>query len=293
MPCEMWQRMALSAMIAAVVGCICLGVSSRASAYEEIPVPSGGTVSGRVLLTGPPPPARIFHLVFSPNLDFCGRISDGKGNRLLPDFRADREGGLQDVVVAVVGVERGKKFDYAPRIELENCRITPFVTPIRNHVPLAINNKDSIVHDIQGYGLDDRSIFEIFNKPMVPKTEAEKKIQLRKGHYLFRTQCGVHDFMQSWGMAVGNPYFAVTGPDGRYTIPDLPAGTYDLIAWHPRMKVQSQRITVSGTATTEASFTFASSEVEIQLHDLQTEYRLETALRPRQIPEPSVELQIP
>jgi len=272
-----------------------LGLSGplQALAYEEMVVTSGGTISGRVLLSGPPPPARIFHLIFSPNFEFCGRVSDGKGNRLLQEFRVDREGGLKDAIVVVVGVDRGKKFDFAPRMELENCRIAPFVTPIRNHGPITIANKDSIVHDIQTYGLDDDHVFEMFNKPMVPTSEAEKEIRLRKGHYLVRTQCGVHDFMQSWGMAVGNPYFAVTGPDGRYTITDLPPGTYDLIVWHPRMKVQSQRIRVAAETTAEASFTFVASEVEIPLHDLQTEYRLDTALRPRPMPEPSVELQVP
>ena len=53
--------------------------SGTAHSYEEITVGSGGKITGKVALTGTPPPARIFHLVFSPNMDFCGKISDGKG----------------------------------------------------------------------------------------------------------------------------------------------------------------------------------------------------------------------
>lgn len=289
----MWRRALLVALITVVGSLIRVGGDSLGWAYEEMTVTSGGTITGRVLLSGTPPPARIFHLVFSPNLGFCGGISDGKGNRLIREFRVDDEGGLEGTVVSVVGVERGKKFSYSPRIELENCRITPFVTPIRNHEPITIVNKDSIVHDIQGYSLNDQETFAMFNKPMSPTDEATKEIRLRKGHYLFRTQCGVHDFMQSWGMAVGNPYFAVTGEHGQFTIPDLPAGEYDIMAWHPRMKVQAQRVRVSADGTATVSFRFDASEVEIPLHDLQTEYRLETALRSRQVPLPSVELQMP
>jgi len=262
-------------------------------AYEEAAVTNGGTLTGKVTLNGAVPPARIYHLVFSPNKDFCGRISDGKGNRLLREFHAASDGGFADVVVAVVGVERGKPFDYAPRIELENCRIGPFVTPLRNGRALEIVNKDNVVHDIQGYTITDPYTFAMFNKPMLPESHAEKPIRFRKGHYIFRTQCGVHDFMQSWGMAIGNPYFAVTGPDGSYAIPDLPPGEYDVIAWHPHMAVQAHRAVVKAGAGARLDFRFDSSEVDIPLHDLQTNYRLQTALDVQPLPVASLELQKP
>jgi hypothetical protein len=259
--------------------------------YEEITVTQGGTLTGRVVLRGTPPPARIFHLIFSPNLEFCGKISDGKGNRLLKEFQVSDDGGLQDAVVAVVGVERGKPFSYAPKIEIDTCRIAPFVMPVRNRKPLSIVNQDPISHDIQGYTLKDDYTFAMFNKPMVPQSEVAREVRFRNGHYLFRTQCGVHDFMQSWGLAVGNPYFAVTGADGRYAIADLPPGTYEVIAWHPHMRIQAERFTVAADGAAAVSFQFDAAEADIPLHDLQTGYRLETALQPGHLATPPVELQ--
>ena len=266
---------------------------SSGLAYDEITVTGGGTVTGRVMLNGSPPPTRIFHLIFSPNTDFCGRISDGKGNRLLKEFQVDGDGGFQDVIVAIVGVERGKSFAYTPRLEINNCRISPFVMPVRNGQPLRIVNQDPIVHDLQAYTLKDDYTFAMFNKPMVPESDVLKEVLFRKGHYIFRTQCGVHDFMQSWGMAVGNPYFAVTDADGRYTIPDLPPGDYDVIAWHPHMKVRAGHITVAAGGTTTQNFQFNAAEVEIPLHDLQSSYRLDTALDAHPLSAPRVELQRP
>ena len=276
---------------AGCVGAFLLNDRSIAWGYEEVPVTSGGTVTGRVILNGAPPPSRIFHMVFSPNVDFCSRISDGHGNRLVKEFRVSQEGGLQDVVVAVVGVEQGKPFDYTPQITLENCRIGPVVTPVRNHHPISLVNKDPVVHDIQAYTVKDPYTFAMFNKPMLPDSSASKEIVLRKDHYLFRTQCGVHDFMQSWGMAVGNPYFSVTGPDGTFTIADLPPGTYDVIAWHPHLHVRSQQVTVGPNGRAELNFEFEASEAEIPLHDLQTNYRLQPALDLLHLKPPSVELQ--
>jgi hypothetical protein len=280
-------------LFAAALTVLVLAHYSVGLAYEEVSVVSGGTVSGKVLLSGTPPPARIFHLVFSPNLDFCGKISDGKGNRLLREFNVSPDGGFQDVVVAVVGVEKGKPFDFSPELTIENCRVAPFVTPLRNNHKMTLNNKDPIAHDIQGYTLKNDYTFAMFNKPLTPETMAVKEARFRKDHYIFRTQCGVHDYMQSWGFAIGNPYFAVTGPDGTFQIADLPPGEYHVIAWHPHMAVQAQQITVPENGKVPLNFRFDASEVEIPLHDLQKTYRLSTALDARKIPSPTVELQVP
>ncbi len=166
---------------------------------------NGGTLTGKVSLNGTPPPTRIFHLIFSPNIDFCTKISDGKGNRLLKAFRS-------------------------------------YFT-LRHSCP----------------------------KPS-PVLDREQR---------------------SGGMAVGNPCFAVTGPDGSFSIPDLPPETYDVIAWHPHMKVKSERITVSAHGKAELNFEFDSAEVHIPLYDLQTRYRLENALDLLHLKPPTVELQVP
>jgi len=270
-----------------------LGLAAPGWAYEDATVVNGGRVTGRVILTGAPPPARIYHLVFSPNPDFCGKISDGRGNRLLKEFSVSDDGGLQSAVVAVVGVPKGKPFTYAQKIDIENCRLTPFVMPVRHLQPIEIVNHDGISHDLQAYTLKDNYTFAMFNKPMAPKSEAVKTVVFRPDNYIFRTQCGVHDFMQSWGMAVGNPYFAVTGPDGRFTIPDLPPGDYDIIAWHPRLRVQAGHISVPPNGEAVIDFRFNAADVHIPEHDLQAGYRLQTALAPLHLAPPSIELQTP
>lgn len=286
-----WLGQGVAATLLSVVAIVAPAAEVRA--YQEIEVTDGGVIEGRVFLDGQAPPARIFHLIFSPNIELCRSISDGKGNRLLKEFRVDGEGGFEGVVVAVVGVAKGKRFDYTPELRLKNCRIGPFVMPVRNAHPIVIRNEDPITHDIQAYSMADEYTFAMFNKPTVPESTAEKKIQMRKGHYLFKTQCGVHDFMQSWGMAVGNPYFAVTTEDGRFKISDVPPGVYDIVAWHPHMKVQAQQVVVPPSGGVGLDFRFDVAEVNIPLHDLQTSYRLQTALQPHHLVPPSVELQTP
>jgi hypothetical protein len=55
---------------------------------------------------------------------------------------------------------------------------------------------------------------------------------------------------------VDNPYFAVTGADGSFEIPNLPPGDYVIEAWHETLGTQEQKITVLPQGKTTSSFTF-------------------------------------
>ena len=70
-------------------------------------------------------------------------------------------------------------------------------------------------------------------------------------------RCNNHPWMQAFLNVAPNPYFAVTGPDGSFTITGLPPGTYTLAAVHEKLGEQDIQITVPAKSTTHASFTFA------------------------------------
>jgi len=40
--------------------------------------------------------------------------------------------------------------------------------------------------------------------------------------------------MESWAMAVNNPYYSLTDAEGRFSITGIPPGTYQLVVWHPQ-----------------------------------------------------------
>ena len=85
-------------------------MASSARAYEVVEVQHGGTITGNVTLDGPVPLPKGFNLVTFPDPQYCGRISNGSGWRLLHDFTVDPAGGFKDVVVMLEGVEAGKPF---------------------------------------------------------------------------------------------------------------------------------------------------------------------------------------
>lgn len=264
---------------------------SQGFAYEETTIRNGGTLKGRVFLNGPTPPNRVYHLIFSPNIDFCRGISDGNGNRILKEFQTSDDGGFQDVVIAIIGVKKGKPFASTPILWLEDCEMRPFVTAVRNNSPVTIASNDPIIHGIQGYSLNGQYTFQMFNKPVPAKSNVQEEIKFRKEHYIFRTQCGMHDFMQSWALAVGNPYYAITDKTGSFEIINVPPGEYHVLAFHPHMDIQAQAVTIKTDGTVEMGFIFESKEVRIPLHDLQESYRLQTWLQDEHLVPPNVKVQ--
>jgi len=252
-----------------------LAIASPVWSYEEIKVKDGGTVTGRVTIAGDKPTTKGFNLVTFPDPVYCGRISTGTGWRLLNEFTIAPDGGLKDVVVMLVDVPKGKAFTFTPpSIEARDCRFMPFVSLVRDQQDVTVVNMDPVMHDIQAYETSHLGPRVLFNTPLPmnshhrrdvgpdshehlagqPMTET---IHLTKGRRIFVMQCGFHAYMESWGMAVENPYYAVTASDGSFTLTDVPPGDYTLVAWHPQAGPALERkvtVTAKGTVTTGFEF---------------------------------------
>jgi hypothetical protein len=53
------------------------------------------------------------------------------------------------------------------------------------------------------------------------------------------------------------PFYSVTGDDGKFKLADLPAGTYEIEAWHEKLGKQTQKITVAEGDTKSVDFKFS------------------------------------
>jgi hypothetical protein len=52
--------------------------------------------------------------------------------------------------------------------------------------------------------------------------------------------------MEGWIYVVDNPYYAITGPDGKFSITDVPPGDYTLVAVQPFTGPTEVPVTVAG-----------------------------------------------
>ncbi|HSA61117.1 MAG TPA: carboxypeptidase regulatory-like domain-containing protein, partial [Nitrospiraceae bacterium] len=81
------------------------GMASSAWAYEEGPVTDGGSISGTITLAGEVPKPKGYNLTTLPDQFYCGRISDGRGWRILQPFQVGPAGEFRDVVVYLEGID--------------------------------------------------------------------------------------------------------------------------------------------------------------------------------------------
>ena len=246
---------------------LCLILSIPASSvwgYAVKEIAGGGTVLGTVTLSGLVPDPKAYNLVIFPDPEYCGRISNGNGWRLLRDFLVNEQGEVRNVVVLLEGVTEGKPFSLSvPRVEARDCRFLPFTTVVRSGHGIEVVNMDPVMHDIQAYETSTAMGTRVlFNSPLSfnrrhhrgdlhathdhrPGESLVRQFQLSKKRRTFVMQCGFHAYMQSWAIAVDNPYYVLTDENGRFSLEDVPSGTYDLRAWHPGIKqVVKQQVTI-------------------------------------------------
>lgn len=266
--------MNVTRMTRLMIGLAIILLSGQAVAYEEISVSEGGTIVGTVSLQGQVPKPKGYNLTTLPDAFYCGRISDGQGWRILQPFNVGPKGEFREVVVYLEGVEKGKPFEgvSVPQIEAKDCLFLPFTTVVRDDQSVTVVNMDPVMHDIQAYETSHLGARVLFNVPLPmnpqhPRNFKDRSdaamyhkhmagapmkqlVNLSKDRRIFVMQCGFHAYMESWGVAVKNPYFAKSDEDGRFTITDVPPGTYKLVVWHPYVRTTNEQTVVVGKKET-------------------------------------------
>ena len=231
--------------------------------YKVMSVDNGGSIKGRVSLTGKVPSPRFFPLIASPNLEYCNRISDGKGHRILFDFTVSESRGLKDTVVKLIGVPKGKPFlSKIQKMVMNRCHTPKYVIGARNGETLLLENTDPIRHEIVAYEFTDGGVNQRSHRPVDANTSQTRDIFVKSKTENFLIKCNLHPFLQSRGIIVENPYYAITDEEGNFSIKDVPPGTYEVVAWHPFISNQIRAITIEPENQSTLNFEFNGTNVQ-------------------------------
>jgi hypothetical protein len=281
----------------AIAMVICLVWASVARSYEAVEVTNGGTITGKVTLRGPTPEPRAIPMVLYPFGDFCKKISNGEGIVLLREFNVDGAGGLQDAVVAVQGVTRGKSFRFRDtELVTVNCmfhplevpesdqfkvhngqlvHVHPLVTVMRNYAQLSVINRDPIDHAAQVYQPERGNRVLSFPVPVAYRRSVSSgDVELDEGRQIVQIICEMHEYMQTWAWVVDNPYFARTKKDGSFVIDKLPPGDYKITAWHPHLKPVEKFVAVRADRVVSLDFEFDATQVGRPIYETQRQFRI-------------------
>ena len=233
----------------------CGGSSPESATLETPPVDPAtvGTLTGQVILVGTAPPADVIRLDGDPK---CLNLAAGEEHRT--EYIVMGQGNsIQNVFVYVKDGLPPRFYPVSTKpvvLDQQKCRYVPRVLGVQVGQQLTIRNSDPLMHNVRAEGQ--------VNQPFdlsTPLQGIEVKRTFATREVMVPVKCNVHAWMNSYIGVLEHPYFAVTDATGRFTIPELPPGTYTIEIWHEKLGTQTQQITIAAQDTKELTFNYKVS----------------------------------
>jgi hypothetical protein len=207
--------------------------ASAASGGPKAEIKGWGTLKGRFTYNGAPPAGKV-NAGFAPEKDPLCKLKvpdetlvvDGssKGIANIVIFLTEAPGVHPDIVAAP---PKEVVFDQ------KECRFLEHVAAVSMKDKWVILNGDETSHNASGApGRGNPS----FNPLLAPRTGRYEYPGFKNPLTVpFEISCAIHPWMKSYVIARPDPYFAITGKDGSFTIDNLPAGLeLEFQVWHER-----------------------------------------------------------
>jgi len=227
---------------------ITLSISVLAGSFQVL---SASEISGKITLKGTPPPERVIQ--FDP---ICGKQHSTPVTTR--HYMVGKDKGLGNVFVYIkTGAAKTPPTVEPPVLDQVDCIYTPFMMGVVTGQKFKVRNSDPLLHNVHATPKPGTGNKE-FNFAQVLKGQVNEKV-FDAPEVLVRIKCDVHPWMGAYVGVMENPFFAVSGADGSFSIAGLPAGNYTVVAWHEVFGEQTMEVTVPASASTEANFTFKSA----------------------------------
>lgn len=227
-----------------------LFAAAAAAAFALSGAAGAATVNGTVTYDGKVPNLKPLAMDADP-------VCASKHKAPVPSQMLELGSGntMGNILVRVVsGLPAGKTYPPPkdPAVMDQNgCIYEPHVFAIQQGQSLKVLNSDGILHNVHALPKTNRP----FNMAMPPnRKEADHLFD--KAEDVFPIKCDVHPWMTAYTTIVEHPFFAVTKADGKFTISNLPAGTYEIEAWHEKLGKKTEKVTVGDNDTKSIEFKF-------------------------------------
>ena len=178
-----------------------------------------------------------------------GRAAKGLYGKSASRLSKDTGGDKKAVVFIVKAPGKYPLPQSRPIMRQKNVTIVPHVLPVLVGSTVDFPNEDEIYHNI--FSLSPTKTFDLGryskgnSKSVTFNTIGNVKVF-----------CDIHSQMGGVILVLQNPYYAVVGSDGSYSISGVPPGDYELAAWQESGGNKVQKITVRSGESATMDFSF-------------------------------------
>ena len=225
--------------------------SAPTAVLRRVDPATAGVVKGKVFFDGQVLEPKMVSVKGNPE---CAALH--AGGMIASEELVSQNGLLQNAFVYVKQGLEGYSFQTpGTPVTIENrlCTYAPHVSGAMVGQDIVFLNQDSTLHNIHSYPKNAKP----FNLGL-PLVGMKQVKRFDAAEVMVPLKCDVHPWMLGYIGVLPHPYFQATGADGSFELKGLPPGDYVVEAWHEKLGVQEQNVTLAPNETKEISFKFSS-----------------------------------
>lgn len=195
------------------------------------------SIRGVVVNTGPAPDRKQIPI----NIDqyVCGKSHEND------ELVVGSKGGIRWAVVSIQSPPAVKWEPSSKPVQMDQlqCLYAPRVVVVPLGGTVEFLNSDRLLHNLHSVSTENptfnrtqpkgRTIPVVFKKPET-----------------VRVDCDLHTWMRAYVVVAEHPFYAVTGPNGDFTLDNVPPGKYTLKVWQELLGTVTRDVTVGDKDTT-------------------------------------------
>lgn len=225
--------------------CVCVFAINFAEAagytVMEGGIANGGIVQGRISFEGTPPSPKM--LTIDQDVEACG------GDRPSEELLVSKGGGIKNVVLSIEDIASGKDWGFSEEFvyDQKKCTFVPHVLLIKPKDKGVVLNSDSVGHNFHTVS---KGIYNVNKKIKADAKMIVEENKIRRSGTV-QAKCDIHSWMGGWWIVAETPYTVISDEDGKFSITDIPPGTYKLKVWHETLGESEQEVIVKAKEAAE------------------------------------------
>ena len=186
-----------------------------------------------------------------------------------PSFAASLQAQVRDmagkpladaVVYAIAGAPfEGRSAKPTAAVEQFDREFIPYVTAVQVGTTVTFPNRDPILHHVYSFSPAKHIDIPLYTGKSPQEVLFDKAGVVTLG-------CNIHDWMIGYILVVPTPHFAKVDAQGVARLRDLPAGAYDIHAWHPQQRaaLAPQRVTLEISSAPAVDFSLDAAPRKVK-----------------------------